>query len=203
MKRVSLACLFFLFRPGTWLWGLLGAGTFCFKAMGDFSHAPKPCPCLQTAKVPMLAGIWGSLPNLKPGRSAELATSFLLGVRLRLVDSEGGTLSCPRTPGGRHPPCSQGDQSLEACVVFLTRPWSGRLGWAGVSTHSTVAMAKIVATFPSLLPGVGASVGDIPPLQESRAHLRGPSEGTHAHRGGGRGTGPAPRLWTPGCFKKI
>lgn len=172
MKRVSLACLFFLSRPGTWLWGLLGAGTSCFEATGDFSHAPKPCPCLQTVKVPMLAGIGGSLPNLKPGGSTELATSFLLGVRLRLVDSEGGTLFCPSTPGGRRPPSSQGDQSLEACVVFLTRPWSRRLGWAGVSTHSTVAMAKIVATFPSLLPGVGASVGDIPPPRVTRSSPR-------------------------------
>ena len=79
MKRVSLACLFFLSRPGTWVCGLLGAGTSCSEAMGDFSHAPKPCPCLQTAKVPMLAGIWGSLPNLKPGEAQSWPLPSCLG----------------------------------------------------------------------------------------------------------------------------
>ena len=88
------------------------------------------------------------------------------------MDREGGTLSCVSTPGGWRPRCSQGDQSLQACVVFLTRPWSGRLGWAGVSTHSTVVMAKIVVTFPSLLPGVRASVGDIPLPRVTRSSPR-------------------------------
>lgn len=97
---------------------------------GDFSHAPKPCPCLQMAKIPMLTGIWGSLPNLRSGGSAELATSFLLGVRLGLEGSQGGPVSCSSTPRGRLPPCPRADQSGGLCCVPDTSmERTAGLGW--------------------------------------------------------------------------
>ena len=120
------------------------------------------------AKVPMLTGIWGSLPNLKSGGSAELPTSFLLGVRLGLEGSEGGPVSCSSTPRGRLPPCSWADQSGGLCCVPDTSmERTAGLGWG--DTHSTVVMAELVVTVQSLSPGVGASAGVIPPPRLTRS----------------------------------
>lgn len=168
---------------------------------GDFSHAPKPCPCLQIAKVPMLAGIRGSLSNLKLGGSTELATSFLLGVRLVLEDSERGPLSCPSTPRGQLPPCSRADQSGGLCCVPDTS--MERTAGLGLGEHAFHrGDGKNSGGLSVTAPWSWGLCGRHPPTKGHTLISEGPVRGRRCTEEGAEGQGRLPGFGPQGVLRR-
>lgn len=85
--------------------------------------------------------------------------------------------------------------------MFLTRPWSGRLGWAGVSTHSTVC-GKNSGDLSVTVPRSRGLCRRHPPAKGHALISEGPVRGRTRTEEGAEGQGRLPGFGPQGVLRR-